>query len=245
MRLAWVGLALGCASSPPEPPEPSQADAVARAEAIAAAEAPTDPVGGPGEPSTAAATAGPVDGLSPAGAPPEGPPPELVFVWHEIGPLYQSFFTHAEVIAQLQQDLQGVARGPVNIHVYYDQKRFVGDIRLQLLPGTLIAAVGGTGRDVHLSQLAPVTTALATYRSSVSARFDVRVASFRVGVEAFQGPRHCVFGIVGTPPPDGKVVSPCVELNGQSRCGEPQPGGMVQFSEPLAKEIRTCLMPRG
>lgn len=232
MRRAALLLGLAACGDPPPPaaPEPTPEEALAKAEALAA------PAASPGAAVAPSPAPPPKDGVE---------APDLVFVWHEIGPLYQSFFTHQEVITALQADLHGWVQGPVNIHIYYDQQRFVGDIRLQLLPGTLVRPVTISGTDVALGELAPITTALATYRSAVSGRFDVRVESFRIGIESFQGPRHCLFTAAGAPPPDGKLVSPCVTLNSQARCGEPQAGGSVRFGAALAKDVQECLEPRG
>lgn len=216
---------VACTGSPVEEvPEPSPAEAVARAEELAEAPAP-------------------VAAPTPVEAAGDAAPPELVFVWHGIGPLYQSFFTHDDVVKQLQADLRGWVRGPANVHVYYNEQTFVGDIRIQILPNTLLRRIPIEGAAVGLSGLAPLTTALARYRDAVSGRFDVRVASFKVAVESVQGPRHCVFGVVGRPPPDGRTISPCVTLNGQQRCGEAQADGSVRFGSKLVDDLRECLNP--
>jgi len=93
---------------------------------------------------------------------------------------------------------------------------------------------------VRLQDLAPITTALATYRSAVASRYDVRVESFHVGIESFRGAHSCIFTVTGTPPPDGRVLSPCVEIDSQQQCGEPSADG-TRFSPDAAATIRTCL----
>jgi len=161
-----------------------------------------------------------------------------------VGDLYQSFFSHAGPITDLSTGLAGHANGPVNVHIRWDQEQFLGTIRLRILPGTLVAPPLGSGELVPLQKLAPMTTALASYRADVAGRFDVRVASFKVALESFSGARHCIFNIAGKPPPDGRVVSPCVMLNGQERCGTPEAEG-VRFAPDVADDLRACLIPKG
>lgn|GEM_PF-1496621 len=231
MRAAALGLVLVACTGEPAPveapPEPDKATAMAAAEAQAArAEA------------EAAAT--------PAAVPEKrtGVAPQVLLVWDNVGDLYQSFFSHREPVTTLSEDLTGYANGPVNVHIRWDQENFLGTIRLRILPDTLLSPDLGTGNTVPLQALAPLTTALATYRADVASRFDVRVASFKVALESFSGARHCVFPIAGKPPPDGRVVSPCIQLNGQERCGTPGPAG-VEFAPNIAEDIRACLTPKG
>lgn len=93
---------------------------------------------------------------------------------------------------------------------------------------------------IALQDLAPITTALATYRSTIAANFDFRVESFRVRLESYRGARVCQFSIAGVPPPDGRLVDPCVSINGQSVCGQPTEQG-VQFPADTAASIAACL----
>lgn len=220
-----VGLVVGvgCGAEPvvESRPDPDRATAIAAAESqveVVAAPTPVDP-----------ATA--------------GSPPEVVLVWHNVGHLYQSFFAHTELVTPLSQALAGRVRGPVNVHVRWDDKAFVGTIRLRVLPNTLISPALGTGDVVPLHELAPLTEALSTYRSAAGSRFDVRLASFKVAIESFSGARHCVIPVAGRPP-DGTLVSPCVEINGEERCGTPGPTG-VSFAPDVAADLRACLQPKG
>ncbi len=233
-----AGLAVGafaCADPAEQPAvaEPTPADAIAMAVQQAAAEAAPEPTPGP--------AASPAQPPAPVVS---GSGPQVLLVWDNVGSLYQSFFSVPEVVTDLSDGLAGQVNGPVNVYIKWDDTAFVGTIRLRVLPGTLIAPPLGQGNVIPLQQLAPITTALASYRSEVANRFDVRVASFKVSVESFSGARHCLFEAVGRPPPDGRVVSPCVVLNGQQRCGEPGPNG-VTFSPELAEDIRACLQPKG
>lgn len=229
-------LAIAACGTPPAPEPtpagPDRATAVAAAEAQAQAQAEVQ----------AQAASGP--GTVPAVDARTGVAPEILLVWDNVSDLYQSFFSHREPVTRLSEDLTGYANGPVNVHVRWDQKNFVGTIRLRVLPGTLLEPQLGAGAEVPLQALAPLTTALATYRSDVASRFDVRVASFKVALESFSGARHCVFDVAGRPPPDGRVVSPCVQINGTEHCGTPGPTG-VTFPPAVADDLRACLVPQG
>ena len=220
--LGWA-----CSGEPPSDPvadEPSAEVAIAQAQAQAAAAPPPDP--------------------TPAVVVAPGESPEVLLVWDNVGDLYQSFFSHTGPISDLSMGFAGHANGPVNVHIRWDQEAFVGTIRMRILPGTLVSPPLGQDELVPLQQLAPLTTALATYRSDVASRFDVRVASFKVALESFSGARHCVFDVAGKPPPDGRLISPCVVINGKERCGTPESAG-VRFSAEVAADIRACLEPQG
>jgi hypothetical protein len=225
-----LAISLSCAESPEPVPGTSEPD---RATAVAAAEA------------QAARRVAPAASSEPSVRPSrDGVAPQVLLVWDNVGDLYQSFFSKTEPVTRLSEDLAGYANGPVNVRIRWDQENFLGTIRLRVLPGTLIDPALGSGPVVPLQELSPLTTALATYRADVASRFDVRVASFKIAVESFSGARHCVFPVLGTPPPDGRIVSPCVELNGQERCGNTVLGG-VEFSPEVAEDLRACLTPQG
>ncbi len=209
-----------CCAPPPAPPPPSDPP---RAEAVAAAEAAPAPA-------------------PPPPAPADGPP-QVVLVWEQISPLYRSFFSTPELVSALAADLAGYAAGNVNVQIRWDQAEQTGWIRLVLLPGTLTRVPAVDGGLVRLSDLAPLTTALASYRSAVSARFDVRVQSFIVEVSSVQGPRHCLIQLAGLPPPDGRTISPCVQINGAERCGAVEAEG-VRFAPEVAADLQACLNPR-
>ncbi|MDP6932277.1 MAG: hypothetical protein QGG40_05140, partial [Myxococcota bacterium] len=175
-------------------------------------------------------------------------PIQLVFVWDNISPLYQSFFTEAEAIERLGTDLAGLVAAPANIHVRYDNDEFVGDIRLKLRPETLLVPVGISGDVVELQALAGITRALGTFRNDLAARKDLRIGSFRIGLESYRGTTVCIFGATGPHPQDGSRVDPCVEIVGRKHCGEVETGAAgsaspkgLRFEEHVAKAIRTCL----
>jgi len=217
----WVA---GC-GGPELPPEP-----------------PVDPVSARAEAEALARTVAP-PAVAPVATTP-GEPAELVFSWHEVGPLYQGFFLDQVAVTQLATDWSGRLAGRANVHVYWDEANDIGRIRLQLLPGTLTNPVGGEGEVLRLQDLAPLTEPLARYRERLAGQFDVRIASFRVELESVRGARLCVVSIIGGHPPDGRVISPCVEFNGQEVCGRPEAAG-VRFTADQAEDLRACLDPRG
>ena len=225
-------------SDPPAPPpaEPDAATAEAAAEALLNAQAPapvapqTDADPAPG------ATGGAVSGGGAALVDPVQP--ELQ--WTGVGNLHKSFFSDTAVVQQLSADLTGAVRSPAPIAVRYDSKAFTGQIHLLLDPGALSVPVSGSGDVIQLQDLVPLTTALARYRSAVAARFDLRVESFSVAIESVRPGRACTFRVAGPPPPDGRLVSPCVRINGADRCGEPTPDG-VRFTADAAADVRACL----
>ncbi len=224
-----LGLA-ACETSPPAPAAPEQTTATAAVET----QQPTPQV-------PVSSGVGASNGTDVAGT---GAAPSVLLVWDNISDLYQSFFSKSEFVDRLSDGLAGYANGPVNLHIQWDQSAFVGTIRLRILPDTLVNPQLGEGSKVPLQALAPLTTALATYRAEIASRFDIRVASFSVALESLSGARHCVFPVVGTPPPDGRLVSPCVELNGQEHCGTPEADGVV-FARDVAEDLRACLAPQG
>ncbi|MDG1481620.1 MAG: hypothetical protein P8R54_18645 [Myxococcota bacterium] len=211
-------------------PEPTVAEERAAAEAVAEALVTPD-VGKRG-----AEVEAPVAG--PESVPIE--PVEVVLVWEGIGALHKGFFTDMELYSELTSDLTGHIASPVDLYIRYDSADMIGDIRLRLAPGALARVPSTAGDRIDLQALAPLTTALASYRSSVAARFDFRVESFRVGVESYRGHRICSFSLAGEPPPDGRLLSPCVEINGQQECGVASPDGVV-YSPEASAHIRACL----
>lgn len=169
---------------------------------------------------------------------------DLVYVWHGVGPYYQGLFTTQEPMTRLAQGLGPWVQGRANIAVHWNEDDDIGRIRLILLPGTLPKAVSGEGEVVPLHELAPLTVPLAAYRAELAGRFDLRLASFRVELESVRGARMCVLGITGQHPADGRLISPCVEINGLQHCGQPEAGG-VRFAPDVADDLRRCLSPRG
>ncbi len=237
---AWFAGA--CAGEPEAPPEPEvdPAEAIRKAEALYVA--PPAPAADPAvAPAGAVAPTGAVAGdVSTGGGAVTAEPVQIVFVWEGISTLYQSFFSDPEIVTDLAAGFAGEVRGPANVYVRYDSEHHRGSIRLQVRPDTLPRPPRRTGDTIALQDLAPLTTALATYRSSAASRKDLRLESFKVGLESFRGARSCIFQVAGTPPPDGRLVSPCVQINGKDRCGDPGPVG-VTFPADAADDIAACL----
>jgi len=169
-------------------------------------------------------------------------PAELVLIWEGIGALHRSFFSNPDLTAPLSRALGVSLQGASNIYVRHDGENFAGQIRLQLRPGTLRVPVPITQTHVQLQHLVPITRALATYRSQVAARFDFRIESFEIGIESFRGASGCILRSAGGPPPDGTVVSPCVEINGAEHCGVAEASG-TRFAPEIVKKLGVCLAP--
>lgn len=174
------------------------------------------------------------------GASLDADPVQVVLVWDGISNLHQSFFADPSIVTGLSAGLTGEVLGPANIYIRYDATNFRGSIRLQLRPDSLVRTPRRDGDVIMLQDLAPITTALAAYRSAVASQKDYRIESFSVGIESFRGARACIFDVAGRPPPDGRLVSPCVQINGREECGAPGPGG-VRFQPAAAGHIAACL----
>jgi hypothetical protein len=164
-------------------------------------------------------------GAAPA---PEAPPAAegaalvpVEITWEGVGLLHQSYFSDREAMTALSVALAPQLAGPVQLFIRYDNKTFQGQIRVRVPPGGFLRPPAESGLSINLAGLAPITTALASYRRAIASRFDVRVDGFSVGIELYRGPSICLIGVGGPPPPDGRVVSPCVQVNGVEICGEP------------------------
>jgi hypothetical protein len=185
--------------------------------------------------------------LTAAAPVPEAPPAvegaalvPVEITWEGVGPLHQSYFSDREAMTALSAALAPHLNGPVQLFIRYDNKTFLGQIRVRVPPGGFLRPPTESGRSLALAELAPITTALGSYRRAIASRFDVRVDGFAIGLELYRGPSICVIGVGGAPPPDGRVVSPCVVVNGVERCGEPSASG-VTFGEEAFKQVSDCL----
>lgn len=180
-------------------------------------------------------------------APPPAPPPaasgaavKVELTFQGVGHLHMGFFRDAQAVAGLGQALAGRLKDNAQVYVRYDQDEQYGLIHLKVPPGVMTTPPTVDGERVDLAALAPLTTALSSYRSELASRFDVRIQNFDVGLDFFQGSTHCLVVPGGPMPPDGSIVSPCVRIGDAEVCGTPEPGG-VRFAPDVAKKLRDCL----
>jgi len=231
---AVLALLLACDAEPPAPQEPtiSPEEAEAAAEALLAQQVASEPA--PADPG----------GEAPPDAAPAGAQvaelAQVVLVWEGIGPLYKNFFSTPDAVTVLAEGLGPHLADPVDVTIRYNTEDSVGDIFVRLRPDQLKRPVSTSGDEIALQDLAPITTALAAYRSQIAAQFDFRVESFRVSLESYRGARVCQLVLAGQPPPDGRLISPCVMVNNQKQCGQPKASG-VSFPPGVAADVRACL----
>lgn len=184
--------------------------------------------------------------LSQAPAEPAPPPPpvegaELVpveIVWEGIGALYKSYFSDQKAITALSVALAPYFSETVQLTISFDSEKHLGRIRILVPPGALRTPPKASPAD--LQALSPLLVALAVYRDDLSSRYDIRIQSFHIGLDFFRGPVHCRVSAAGEPPPDGRLVDPCVLVNGQKQCGTPGPQG-VAFVGETAAQVERCL----
>jgi hypothetical protein len=165
---------------------------------------------------------------------------QVVLVWEGISGLYKGFFSDTDAVTELAEGLGPWLESPVDVTIRYNAEDSVGDILIKLRPGQLRQPVLVDGDTIDLQGLTPITSALATYRSSIASRFDFRVESFRVSLESYRGARVCQLMLAGAPPPDGRLISPCVLINGEGVCGQPTQAGVI-FPTPSAVALAACL----
>ncbi len=178
---------------------------------------------------------------APVAPPPPGSPEigvEIVFVG--VAPLHQNFFGDPEARASLGRGLAGKVSNPAKLAIAFDSQEHLGTIQLELAPDGVYTPIGRQGDTLRLSDLAPITVPLASYRSALASRFDVRIESFRVRLFSVRGLHSCLFDITGEAPPDGRTLSPCVHVDGEQHCGRTGPDG-VSFSPAVAKTVALCL----
>lgn len=162
----------------------------------------------------------------------------IEIVWEGIGALHKSYFSEQEGVTALSVALAPYLQGTVQLKVFFDQENHLGKIRILIPPGALRSVPQGQPAD--LQALAPLTVALARYRDHVGNSFDLRVLSFHIGLDFFRGPVHCGLEVAGDPPPDGRIISPCVLINGVEQCGTPGPQG-TRFEGAAAEQVERCL----
>lgn len=157
-----------------------------------------------------------------------------------VAPLHQGFFADAQALSLLGRSMHGHHADPVPVRVSFDSERHLGTIRLQIDPGALSTPIRRHGDTIRLADLAPVTTALAAYRSDLASRLDFRIQSFHIRLFSVRGRDSCTFELAGKPPPDGRTISPCVIVDSEEHCGQPGAEG-VTFAPKVANKLAACL----
>ena len=182
----------------------------------------------------------PVVTTSPTPAAATSDPALVAITWDGIGRLHQSFFGETGAVGRLGADLSTTMKTPAKVRIAYDDTAVRGEIHAVADAGALLTPLTADGEVFGLQSLAPITMALARYRSGVAMRYDLRIHNFEVGVESTRGGLRCVISPVKTRPPDGRVISPCVSIGGVATCGELGEAG-VRFSPTAASQLRVCL----
>ncbi|MCP4915469.1 MAG: hypothetical protein GY913_00970 [Proteobacteria bacterium] len=160
--------------------------------------------------------------------------------WDGIGALHKGFFSDQEAMTRLAVALAPWLSETVQLQIRYNEDDHIGHLLIQVAPEQLRVPIEAVEGRIGLAVLAPLTTALAEFRDDIAGRFDFRVASFHIGLDFFRGPVHCRVTAAGDHPPDGKLVSPCVLINSDERCGTPEPGG-ARFDGEALSRLETCL----
>lgn len=189
----------------------------------------------------AAPSAAPVAAPVATGAPVPASAAPVTFVWDHIGKLHQSFFRDAGATARLASDLAPHLTAAPRVKISYDDPKVQGFIAVELGKGGLTRPLVTTPTSVVLQDLAPLTTALSTYRDGIAMRYDLRIANFQAVVAMENAGITCRFMPVKTSPNNGTVISPCIVLGGAPICGEPGDGASVGFPAETMKRLRLCL----
>lgn len=131
-----------------------------------------------------------------------------------VGRQYQGYMNDADVGAALSTALSACFPDETFLLASYDEATRVGKFALQVDAGSTPCRPQPHGDGYDLSGAAHLTTALAAYRDGLAAKYDVRLASFRVGVTYRSGTNLCTLWATGGHPPDGTRFSACIERLG-------------------------------
>jgi hypothetical protein len=135
-----------------------------------------------------------------------------------VGPQYQNYFSQPAFVGALGTALGACQVEEAVVLITYDSENWIGTITLETSPESLTCPVRLTEVGADLSAMSPIGMALAAYRDQVSGTFDIRIASFRVGVSLLRNTHLCTFWIGGQYPPDGSAWSPCASFAGNEHC---------------------------
>lgn len=157
-----------------------------------------------------------------------GPVPvELQYVG--VGDLHQRWFGETDIVTHLATALGPCVTDRAVVRMTWDEPTKTGHIWLLVEGRQLTCRSTGTN-PVDLTPFTPVSKALAAYRDEVAARFDFRVASFKVGIEVLQRTNLCRMQLGGQFPPDGSTFDACIDMGGEVRCLPDKKTGHVQFA---------------
>lgn len=169
-------------------------------------------------------------------------PVELQFAG--VGALHQRYFADDDILVALSETLGACVQDRAVVRVEYDNDTRIGKIRILEDAKQLTCHSTRSANTVDVSALAPLGKALASYRDTIAARFDFRIASFKIELEAVAGTHGCLLTLGGQFPPDGSTWSSCPTLGGESKCGGPKRDGVSVFafeSDTDAAYLNTCL----
>ena len=137
-----------------------------------------------------------------------------------VGPQYQNYFSQSEFVGALGASLGACQVDEAVVLITYDSEKWIGTITLETTPEGLACPIGVSDEGLDLSPMEPVGVALARFRDQVSGTYDIRIASFRVGVTLLRNTNLCTFWIGGQYPPDGSLWSRCPSFAGNRHCGK-------------------------
>jgi hypothetical protein len=136
-----------------------------------------------------------------------------------VSPLYQNFFSQEKMVGPFATALGACVHGAVDVIIRYDSEQRIGYILAR--PDARAFGCTPTPLDsggYDLTPMGPASVALAGYRDAVAASYDLRISSFRTGVEFLRGTKMCTLELAGQYPPDGSSWSACPKFAGNERC---------------------------
>jgi len=135
-----------------------------------------------------------------------------------VGALHKGFFVDAEAITELSENLSPCFDAATTVKVGYEAAKRRGWIIALMDKGNRLCQPTLQQNTLDLAPLTPIGRALAGYRDAIAANYDMRVASFQIGLLTLDGPRQCMFWNAGQHPPDGTLWDRCVMLGTQQVC---------------------------
>lgn len=131
-----------------------------------------------------------------------------------VSSLYRGFFSDRDALVALGGDLGECVSQGVSLLVAYDTEKRHGRITVSVPRRALVCVPRATDLVLDVSVLTPISRALARYRDSLSEKYDIRIASFEVGILVIGSEGSCRFVAQGGYPPSGNQFSPCIGVDG-------------------------------